>query len=265
MPEESIREATAVDDILQSPSSRRMFLTGAGVAAAGLGLAATPLAASAATLHKNVRATMPDSTQDILNIAATAEAAAVTALYHVHLAVNRGQLNTSGVAIPVPFLVKIVRAILRQEQDHYAFITGAGGKPALLSFTFPPDIFRSATAALRFLETADTIFTAAYMAAARDFAAGGLPKLAQYTYQIGGTEAEHRALARAALGRLPNDRSFERDLFPNHITGAVTVLTQLGVLKPGLHYPGAKAVDHILRTSGDRDVTAGVIYRGPGK
>jgi|SRR5947209_873367 len=262
MSEENER-TSVIEDLVQSPSSRRMFLTGSAVAAASLGLG--PVAASAAGLHKNIRATMADSTQEILNIAATAEAAAVTALYHVHMAVNQGTLNTSGVAIPVPFLVKIVRAILRQEQDHYAFITGAGGKPALLSFTFPGEVLRSATAALNFLVTADTVFTAAYMAATRDFAAGGLPKLAQYAYQIGGTEAEHRALARAALGKLPNDRSFERDLFPNHITGAVKVLTDLGVLKPGLHYPGAKAVDRILRTSFDHDVTAGVIYRSPGR
>lgn len=252
-----------VEDILQSPKSRRHFLKGAAVAAASVGLA--PAAVSAAGLDRKVRAGMPESATQILDIAATAEAAAVTALYHVHVAVNHNRLNTSGVAIPVPFLVRIVRGILRQEQDHYAFLTGAGAKPALTSFSFPPEIFRSATAALRFLVTADTIFAAAYMAATREFAEGGMATLARYAYQIGGTECEHRALARAALGKLPNDRSFERDLFPNRVGGAVHVLSQLGILKPGLAYPGAHAVDQILRNSGDHDVTAGVLYRSPGK
>ncbi len=189
---------TTVDELLESPHSRRHFLTGAVAVAAGAGLA--PAAASAASLSGSLRAGMAETPKEILDIAATAEAAAVTALYHVHVAVNQGRLNTTGVKIPVPFLVQIVRAILRQEQDHYAFLRGAGAVPATKSFSFPPAIFTSATAALGFLVTADTIFAAAYMAANREFAQGGMPKLARYAYQIGGTECEHRALARAALG-----------------------------------------------------------------
>lgn len=248
-------------DVLESPKSRRHFLTGAAAAAVSFGLAPS-LAAAASIDHSELRASMPETPKSILDIAATAEAAAVTALYHVHLAVNQNRLNTAGIAIPVPFLIKIVRGILRQEQDHYAFITGAGGKPLMTSFTFPPAIFQSALQAVRFLETADSIFTAAYMAANREFARGGMNMLAQYTYQIGATEAEHRALARAAQGVLPNNRSFERNLF-SHVSGAARVLGELGILKPNLAYPGAGAVDQILRSSVDHDVTAGVIQRHP--
>jgi hypothetical protein len=253
--------ASMVEELLASAGSRRHFLTGAAAAAASIGLA--PGLVSAAALDKaGAAGKMSESPTTILNIAATAEAAAVTALYHVHVAVNQGRLNTAGIAIPVPFLVKIVRGILRQEQDHYAFLTGAGAKPLLTSFTFPAGIFTSAKTALSFLETADEIFTAAYMQANREFATGGMSKLAQYTYQIGATEAAHRSLARAGRGLLPNNRSFERPLFKK-VAGAANVLNQLGVLKPNMAYPGAAAVDQILATSGDRDRTAGVVRRSP--
>ncbi|GAC1467781.1 MAG: hypothetical protein PVSMB1_16720 [Gemmatimonadaceae bacterium] len=258
---ENIVTSNVAEDMLASRSSRRHFLTGAAAAAATLGLA--PGLASAAGLDRAASGTkMAESPTDILNIAATAEAAAVTALYHVHQAVNGGRLNTAGIAIPVPTLVKIVRGILRQEQDHYAFLTGAGAKPLLTSFTFPAGIFTSAKTALTFLETADEIFTAAYMAANREFATGGMTTLAQYSFQIGATEAAHRSLARAGLGRLPNNRSFERPLF-KRVQGAANLLGQLGVLKPNLQYPGAAAVDRILATSFDHDKTAGVIRRSP--
>jgi hypothetical protein len=205
---------------------------------------------------------MPESATEILNIAATAEAAAVTVLYNVHKAVNENRFNTAGIALDAGSLIKVVRALLRQEQDHYAFLVGAGAKPLQTRFDAPADVFRGAKSALSFLETADTIFTAAYMTANREFAHGGHAKLAQYTYQIGATEAEHRALARFGLGKLPNNRSFEQNLF-KRVSGAVTLLNQLGVLKQVVPYPGAAAVDQILGSSFNRDRTAGVIQRTP--
>lgn len=254
---ESIKEG-----FLNNLSTRGHFLKGAAIAAASLGLA--PMAVSAASLQKAGKAgKMMESPQTILNIAATAEAAAVTALYHVHLAVNEGKLNVQGIQVPVPLLVSIVRAALREEQDHYAFITGAGGKPLYSSFTFPAPIFTNAVQTLKFFETAETVFIGAYMAANREFANGGMGKLAQYTYQIGGTEAEHRTLMRAGLGELPpNNKSFEKNLF-NQVAGAAKVLGELGIFKPGLAYPGAAAVRHILATSGDHRPAAGVIQRNP--
>src|SRR5947209_11356991 len=250
-----------VEELLTSAGSRRHFLTGAAAAAASFGLA--PAAVSAAALGNRSLKGMGETTQQILTIAVSAEAPAVTALYHVHMAVNQGRLNVGGIAVPVPTLVKIVRAILRQEQDHYAFLYGAGARPLVTSFTLPAGVLASARNALTFLEQADTIFVGAYMAANREFANAGHGKLAQYTYQIGGTEAEHRVLARAALGKLPpNNLGFERNLFA-HVKGAANVLGELGILKPGVPYPGAGAVDRILATSMDRDRTAGVIQNTP--
>lgn len=257
------KEPVNVKELLASPHSRAHFLKGAAVAAAGLGLA--PAAASAATLQGlGARAhESAETPQTILNIAATAEAAAVTALYHVHLAVNRGQMNVNGIAVPTGTLVSIVRAALREEQDHLSFIMGAGGRPLYRSFTFPPVIFRHARDTLAFFETAETVFIAAYMAATREFARRKMATLAQYTYQIGGTESEHRTLMRAGLGQLPpNNKSFETNLY-GQVAGAANALAELGVFKPNMPYPGAMAVDHILSTSGNHDVTAGVVQRRP--
>ena len=256
-------QPTIAKEELTASSSRAHFLRGAAVAAAGLGLA--PTIASAASLGSvpGAREMMSESVKTILDIAATAEALAVTAFYNVHVQVLKGKFNTHGLAIPNHVLVAVVRAILREEQDHYAFLVGAGGEPLYTSFSFPPDILTDGVAALQFVAKAETIFVAAYMAANREFANAGMATLAQYAYQIGGTEAEHRALARTALGDLPpNNKSFETNLY-THVKDAATELTKLGLFKQGVAYPGALAVDRILRTTVSKDVTAGVIQRKP--
>ena len=252
-------QSPLVKDLLSSSPSRAQLLAGAAAMAAGLGVAVPAVALAGGTPG----ATAPEPVQTVLNIAATAEALAVTAFYNVHQQVVRGKFDTNGIAVPVNVLVSVVRAILREEQDHYAFLLGAGAKPVLTSFTFPPAVLTSALAALHFVEQAETVFIAAYMAANREFASAGMSTLAQYAYQIGGTEAEHRALARAALGELPpNNKSFETNLY-GRVSDAVTTLTKLGLLKPGTPYPGAAAVDNLLATTVTKDVTAGVIQRRP--
>lgn len=257
-----------LNELLASPSTRGHFLKGAAVAAASLGLA--PGIASAAGLKSPSHGGgsggapgMSESASTILDIAATAEAAAVTALYHVHLAVGAGHLKVSGAKVPASLLVSIVRAALREEQDHYAFITGAGGRPLYTSFSFPPAIFTNAVITLEFFEAAETIFIGAYMAANREFANAGHGALAQYAYQIGGVECEHRTLMRAGLGQMPpNNKSFETNLY-SQVSGAAKELAGLGIFKPNMPYPGAAAVDKILSTTVTKDVTAGVVQRQP--
>lgn len=252
-----------VEGILQSSPSRKHFLTGAAVAAAAGLVPGATLASGLKGGHKMGSRHMGESAGSILNIAATAEAAAVTALYNVHVAVGKGKLNTSGVAVPVNTLVGIVRAALREEQDHLSFLMGAGAKPLYNSFTFPSNIFTKATDTLTFFEAAETIFVAAYMAANREFAYAGHNNLAQYTYQIGGVEAEHRTLMRAGLGQMPpNNKSFETNMYMK-VSQAAAELGKLGIFKPNMTYPGAGAVDKILSTTVTKDVTAGVVQRKP--
>jgi hypothetical protein len=258
-------EHALVEQILESSRSRKHFLTGAAAAAAA-GL--VPGATLASGLkggrgRARGRRRMQESAASILNIAATAETAAVTALYNVHVAVGKGKLNTSGVAVPANMLVSIVRAALREEQDHLSFLMGAGAKPLYTSFSFPANIFTKATDTLTFFEAAETIFVAAYMAANREFAYAGHNNLAQYAYQIGGVESEHRALMRAGLGQMPaNNKSFETNLYKK-VSEAAAELGKLGIFKPGMTYPGAGAVDTILSTTVTKDVTAGVVQRKP--
>jgi hypothetical protein len=257
-----------INELLESPSSRGHFLKGAAVAAAGLGLAPGVVAAAGLKSPSHgggsgVAPGMSESASTILDIAATAEAAAITALYHVHLAVLGGKIKVTGVKVPTNVLVSIVRAALREEQDHYAFVTGAGGRPLYTSFSFPPAIFTNAVTTLEFFEAAETIFVGAYMAANREFANAGHGTLAQYAYQIGGVECEHRTLMRAGLGQMPpNNKSFETNLF-SQVSGAAKELAGLGIFKPNMGYPGAAAVDKILSTTVTKDVTAGVTQRNP--
>ncbi|MGH2448724.1 MAG: ferritin-like domain-containing protein, partial [Chloroflexota bacterium] len=255
------------EDLLAPPRSRAQLLKGAPVAAAGLGL--VPAITSAASPRGGKPAggitgrTIKEPVAEILNIAATAEALAVTAFYHVHVAVNEGKFNTGGIAIPVGTLVNVVRAILREEQDHLSFLMGAGGYPLQTKFTVPTDVLRSAVPALKFVEAAETIFVGAYMAANREFAWAGENALAQYSYQIGSVEAEHRTLSRVGLGQMPpNNKSFETNLF-GKVADAAAELEKLGLLKPKYAYPGARAVNHILSTSFSENSTAGVTQRHP--
>lgn len=253
---------SALREVLQSRRSRAGFLKGAAVAAATLGVAPSAVLAAGSKTGAHAMK-MPESTKSILDIAITAEAAAVTAIYHLHEQVDAGRFSTAGIAVPVGTLVAIVRAILREEQDHYSFLMGAGAKPLYTSFTFPRDIFLHAVPALRYLQQLETIFVGAYMAANREFALGGMDKLAQYTYQIGAVEAEHRTLARAGLGQNPpNNKSFESNEF-KEVAGAAHVLGEMGIFKPGMKYPGAAAVDHILSSTVTHNKTAGVVQRTP--
>lgn len=259
---ESEQLGEKVLEVFESPSTRGNFLKGAAATLAAMGI--VPAAASAAGLSApRSEAAMTESTKQILSIAATAEAAAVTALYHVHQAVDQGKLATAGIAVPVSTLVSIVRAALREEQDHYHFVTTAGGAPLYTSFSFPAAIFTNAMQTLRFFVTAETIFIGAYMAATREFASAGQGTLAQYAYQIGGVECEHRTLMRAGLGELPpNNKSFESNLY-KQVAGAAHTLGGLGIFKPNLPYPGAAAVDHILASTVSHRADAGVIQRTP--
>lgn len=251
-----------ITDVLSGARTRSQFLKGAAVAAASLGL---PAAAEAAPLGGGGGrgGGMPESVSSILNIAATAEALAVTAFYNVHLSVLKGQFNVKGAKVPTSELVSIVRAILREETDHYSFLVGAGARPLLTSFTLPSDLLHSATAALKIVELLETVFVGAYMAAAREFAEGGMGTLTQYAFQIGGVEAEHRVLARAGLGEMPpNNKAFETNLY-SRVAQAAAELAHLGLLKPQYGFPGVAAVNHLLATTVSKDVTAGVIQRHP--
>jgi hypothetical protein len=188
-----------------------------------------------------------ESVQDIINIAATAEAFAVTALGGAldnaakgMLALNAEQQQT-------------LRAARAEEQAHYAYLTGAGAKPLTTTFTVPDaKIVTDVPTFLKTLIMLEEAFIAAYMAAAQEFAILGQGRLVQVALQIGAIEAEHRAGARfyainaGILSGTPNDVAFEKALFTS-VGQAAAALQSLGFIGGSgtqITYPGPGTIDN---------------------
>jgi hypothetical protein len=187
---------------LRQRVSRTAFLTASG---AGMLLAAFPRSAGAEAT--------PESVQDILNTALTAEHLAVTVL--TAAVNNAAQLQLTGL------LLAVTQAALAEEVYHAQFLESNGAHPITDTFTVPnPKILTDQNTFLHTLaDTAEPLFIAAYMAAVREFTMLKQPVLAKYACQIGATEAEHRAIVRAGLvltgdasGDPPNNKGFETNL-----------------------------------------------------
>lgn len=187
-----------------------------------------------------------EGVQDIINIAATAEAFAVTALGGAldnaakgMLALNAEQQQT-------------LRAARAEEQAHYAFLVSSGAKPLTTTFTIPDaKIVTDVPTFLKTLITLEEAFIAAYLAAAQEFAVLGQGRLVQVALQIGAIEAEHRAGVRfyainaGVLSGTPNDVAFEKALFTS-VGQAGAALQQLGFIGGSgtpIAYPGPGAID----------------------
>ncbi len=195
-----------------------------------------------------------ETVQQIINIAATAEAFAVTAL--------GGALANaaSGTLALTPLQRQTFTAARAEEQAHYAYLTGAGARPLTTTFTVPnPKIVTDVPTFLLTVIELEEAFIAAYLAAAQEFALLGQPRLAQLALQIGSVEAEHRAGARffaveaGLLSGTPNDVAFEKALFTS-VSGAADALKSLGFIGgrgTQISYPGPGAIDttgvHFLR------------------
>ncbi len=171
-----------------------------------------------------------ESVQTIINIAATAEALAVSALGAAIGNAESGKLQLSSEQL------RFVKAAQCEEKDHYDYLVAAGARPLTTTFTLPNS--RIGTDPATFLKTVvglEEAFIAAYMAAAQEFASLGQPSLVRVALQIGGVEAEHRAHARfyaitanvpGVPGKVPNNVAFEKAMFTS--VGAAA-----GALKSG--------------------------------
>src|SRR5579884_2866766 len=105
-----------------------------------------------------------ESVADIVNVAATAEAMAVT-LLGAAIAGAPGYDGGKGLDTG---LVRVLKAAQAAEQAHYNFLTGAGAKPATLTFNLPdPKIGTDSTTLFATIEALETAFISAYAAAAR--------------------------------------------------------------------------------------------------
>ena len=191
-------------------------------------------------------ATTCESVQDIINIAVTAEALAVTALGGAIENAKNGLLALNAEQI------QTLTAARAAEQAHYQFLISAGAKPLTTTFTVPdPKIVTDVPTFLTTLIALEEVFIAAYLAAAQEFATLGQAKLAQVALQIAAVEAEHRAGVRfyaieaGVISGTPNDVAFEKALFSN-VGQAAAALQQLGFIGGSgtqITYPGPGAID----------------------
>lgn len=187
-----------------------------------------------------------ETAKQIINIAATAEAFAVTALGAALENAESGALKLNAVEF------KTFTAARAEEQSHYLYLTGAGAKPLTTTFTVPnPKIVTDVTTFLTTVIHLEELFIAAYLAAAQEFALLKQPRLAQVALQIGAVEAEHRAgarffaILRGIISGTPNDVAFEKAMF-THVEEAQDALEQLGIIGgkgTPITYPGPEAID----------------------
>ena len=223
-------------------SSRRSMLKGTMVGATGLG-AAGGLAALGVYLSKKddqlgAHAASADlgngvtpnaanvKIKTILNIAITAEELAV--VFYSNVIKNANHLGFSNAG----FLD--IQAALIEEQIHQTFLAKQGAKALTNKFSFPfgNDTFRNFNHFIAVQQQMEALFVAAYLAAGKEFAMLGRPDLVQIAAQIGGVEAEHRAIGRAIGGMKPaNNRAFET-LLLNAVEDAPAVLKKGGFLNP---------------------------------
>lgn len=187
-----------------------------------------------------------ESVQTIINIAATAEAFAVTALGGALANAASGKLALNAEHI------QAFKAARAEEQAHFRYLTSAGAKPLTTTFTVPdPRIVTHVPTFLRTVVALEEAFIAAYLAAAQEFASLGEARLTQVALQIGAVEAEHRAAVRffaiqlGVLSGTPNDVAFEKALFSS-VGEAAATLKQLGFIGgrgTRITYPGPGAID----------------------
>lgn len=193
--------------------SRRGFLAGTSLAAA----AATAGFSGMFGLIAAHAQSGGDDIQTIINVAATAEAFAVTHYYRALQKTTKAQFSAANVAY--------LKAGLESEQAHFDFLVANGAKPVTTSFYFPAGTFDTAKTFGTVTAIAETVFVAAYVAATYRFAQLNQPGLAAVAAQVAVVEGQHLALVKEIAGAFPNDVALAAPVFEN-------VSDAVGVVKP---------------------------------
>jgi hypothetical protein len=226
-------------DTSTSPLTRRALVGRAAAGAAGVGAlgALGPVSSALAAGGSG------NSIHNIVTDAVTAEALAVTFLSGVISNAHAIGIDRS--------LVPVLKAANAAEYDHYKTLRSLGAKPLTKKFWAPDAFFKSQKSVFETIEYAETQFVNAYLIAITAFAKARKDSLARYAGEILGTEAEHRALARFALGKLPNNLGFEQYKI-HSIGGIVKALEDAGIgfgkkgKSPGKFYDFHKPTHHVL-------------------
>jgi Ferritin-like domain len=206
----------------ESAATRRQLVAGAAatLGAMGiLGLAEDAQAGARAARHR------VDPTE-LLAVAATAEVLATI--------VNTVGFERVGGLDAVTR--KNIAAAAREELIHFEVLTspGVGAKELTRRIWVPDAVFASPTAFLTTLEVGDTLFVNAYLLATTVFGNRRNGRLARIAAEFMGVEAVHRALARQSLGKLGNDRVFQR-YSQGEEAPALPTTGQGGYTTPGAH------------------------------
>ena len=223
----------------QRRSSRRSMLKGVAAGTAGVA-AVAGLAVGGFVLEENKKSgdahaasyddrsyrDTTDSVQTILNIAITAEHLAVTFYTNALRQANRLGFNDTA--------RMDIKAALIEEQLHLNFLAKNGAKPLTRTFSFPDgmDTFRNMDRFIRTQQWLETLFTAAYIVAGKEFAMLKRPDLVQVAGQIGTVEAEHRAIGRAIGGLTPANNHAFSPIVLQKVGDAPMILKNRGFLSP---------------------------------
>jgi len=204
----------AIDDVFASESAatRRRFVAGAAGVIGGMGFLGATAPGALATHGKNHQG--PNTVENILAIAATAEVLATI-------------VNTVG-----PEKVKLdattkrnIEAAARHEIIHYNTLTSLGGKELTKKIWIPNEVFSSQENLLGTLAVGDQIFVNAYLIAVTVFARPGgntTARLSRIAAEFMAVESVHRALALQSLGKLGNDRVYAKFAQREAVAGLAT-------------------------------------------
>jgi len=201
-------------------ASRRTFLAGSAVA--GLTLAGVPL--SKAPLVS--AAVDPAKIKAIFTVARTAEQLAVT-FY------KNGLDNADALGLG-PEAQGQIQAALVEEQIHQQFFTAQGGDSLADTFSFPngAKTFSDLGTFIATQQQLEGVFDSAFLAAIREFAEMGEPRLAQIAGQIACIESEHRALGRDIGGLDPADNWVYAPVLVAFVADAPQAVKNAGYLSP---------------------------------
>lgn len=193
-------EETTNNAVTRRNMLKTSALVGAAAAAGFAGIFGNGSTAFAAH-NKN------DSVQTIIDLAATAELLAVTTYY---TALTAGSLGLSAGER------RFLTAALDSELTHYETLVSLGAKPAATAFFTVDNMFSNRLTFVGVLDTAETLFIGAYVAASRRFAELGNPSLAAVATQTAVVEGQHHALIRQMNpDLLPNNNSYAQPIFYN--------------------------------------------------
>jgi len=182
-----------------------------------------------------------ETVAEVINIAVTAEALAVTLLGAAVDSAQQGALALTNEQI------EVLQAARIEEKAHYDYLMAAGAQPLTETFNIPdPAIATDVPTFLTTLIALEEAFIAAYMAAVQVFSQRDQFDLVLVAMRAAAVEADHRAHARfyaieaGIIDGVPNNLAFETALFTS-VGAAAQALIDLGFIGgdgPEITFPG---------------------------